>query len=178
MSTSSIQKPPFLFLFAALAFALAHLVFEDITGGIQSHHLLADPELPKISNWWGLLTLPLLGLVFGIRIQRLAPKSGWADFPQDIWMAFIGALAYGALLAISFENGLEMLTNITFFGLVLWALVFPIYRVEYLLGFVMGMTFTFGGVLPLLIASVFAAISAVVRGGVWVVRRLRRLKKG
>ena len=123
-------------------------MYEDITGGIQSHHFLADPELRAISNWWGLITIPLLGLVFGIRIHRLSPKLEWADFPQDIWMAFIGALAYGALLAISFENGIEMLTTITF-----------------------------GGVLPLIISSVFVAISGVVRGGVWVVKRLRKIEE-
>ncbi len=172
MFKSSIQKPPFLFFFAALAFAMAHLVYEDITDGIQSHHLLNDPELPLISNWWGLISLPLVGLVFGIRVQSLAPNAGWKDFPQDVWMGFIGALAYGALLAISFENDLISITNIIFFGLFPFALVIPVYRAEIIFGFVVGMTFTFGGVLPLLVALVFTTISGLVRGGIWAVGRL------
>ena len=42
------------------------------------------------------------------------------------------------------------------------ALFFPIYRAECLLGFVMGMTFTFGAVLPTGIGSIFALIGAVL----------------
>lgn len=156
------QKLSIRFPIAALVFAMAHLVFEHVTGGVQSHHFLADPELPAISNWFGLLTLPLVGLATGFRLQR--PNS-----------AFLGALVYGAVLAISFEFGASMLTNIAFFGLIACAVAFPIYRAEYILGFLMGMTFTFGGVLPLIIALVFATISIVVRGaGGWVVATIRK----
>ena len=44
---------------------------------------------------------------------------------------------------------------------VLLALVFRVYRAECVLGFVLGMTFTFGAILPALVASVTAVISAV-----------------
>lgn len=157
-------KPPLAIHFpvAALVFAMAHLVFEHVTGGVQSHHILADPDLPAISNWFGLLTLPLVGLATGYRLQH--PNT-----------AFLGALVYGAVLAISFELGASMLTNIAFFGLIACALAFPIYRAEYILGFMMGMTFTFGGVLPLIISLVFATISFVMRGaGGWMVAWVKK----
>lgn len=156
------QRLSIRFPVAALVFAMAHLVFEHMTGGVQSHHILANPDLPSISNWFGLLTHPVVGIAAGFRLER--PNS-----------ALIGALVYGAVLAISFEFGASMLTNIAFFGLIACALVFPIYRAEYILGFMMGMTFTFGGVLPLIIALIFATISFVVRGaGGWIVARVRK----
>lgn len=39
--------------------------------------------------------------------------------------------------------------------------VLPVYRIECIFGFVVGMTFTFGAVLPTLVAVVFAAVSVV-----------------
>ncbi len=36
------------------------LGWQHLDGGVPAHHLLADPALPALSNWWGLLTLPAL----------------------------------------------------------------------------------------------------------------------
>jgi hypothetical protein len=52
---------------------------------------------------------------------------------------------------------------VVFVGLFVCALLLPVYRAEYLLGFVLGMTVTFGAVLPFFIALIFAAFSFVVR---------------
>ncbi|HSF52731.1 MAG TPA: hypothetical protein VLA71_03215, partial [Algoriphagus sp.] len=42
------------------------------------------------------------------------------------------------------------------------ALFLPIYRAECLLGFVFGMTYTFGAVLPTLVGSILALIGAAI----------------
>jgi hypothetical protein len=34
------------------------LLWEHLQGGVLSHHLRNDPELPAISNWWGGLLVP------------------------------------------------------------------------------------------------------------------------
>ena len=47
-------------------------------------------------------------------------------------------------------------------GMLLLALMLPVYRAECVLGFVLGMTFTFGAILPTVVASVIAAFSALV----------------
>jgi hypothetical protein len=47
-----------------------------------------------------------------------------------------------------------------FLGVSVIALVLPIYRAENVLGFVLGMTFTFGAVLPTAVGSVVAMLSA------------------
>jgi hypothetical protein len=41
------------------------------------------------------------------------------------------------------------------------ALIFPLYRAEFFLGFVIGLTYTFGAILPTFIASAFVGISYV-----------------
>ena len=48
-------------------------------------------------------------------------------------------------------------------GMLLLALLLPVYRAECVLGFVLGMTFTFGAILPTMVASVIAVFSALVQ---------------
>ena len=59
----------------ALFASVAHLAWEHTHGGVQSHHFLARPDLPAISNWWGLIILPSLGW--------LASRSATRDAASD-----------------------------------------------------------------------------------------------
>jgi hypothetical protein len=54
-------------------------------------------------------------------------------------------------------------TQALFFGLFALAVQLPLYRAEHVLGFVVGMTFTFGAVLPTIIGAVFATLSLALR---------------
>lgn len=164
---------PILLPLVAFAIAVAHLAFEHVTGGVRSHHLLNRPDLPAISNWLGLVTLPLLGIALGVRLRRHASASrapaagssapGGTGVPYPMLAALVGAFLYGAALAAAFELGASSMTSAMFLGLFVCALALPLYRVEYMLGFVVGMTFTFGGVLPVFVALVVATVSFVVR---------------
>lgn len=154
---------PIIIPLAALAFATGHLSFEHFTGGVKSHHLLYNPDLPAISNWYELFTLPLLGFILGMRIRRLPFTSRWAGIPLSILTPLLCSLIYGAVLAISFMLGLENLTSGVLLLLCVFAIVYPIYRIEYIFGFVVGMTITIGGVLPLFFALILAMISFVIR---------------
>ena len=184
MAPASRYRIAVLWSVATLGLAGLHLGHEHFNGGVRAHHLLADPDLPLISNWLELAVLPVLGWLFGARVGRLrglgSPRRPGA--PRSLWLAFGGALAYGALLASGFETGASDLTSALFFALFLIAVALPVYRAEYVLGFVLGMTFTFGGVLPVLIGSVFVilslAVRLVARAAVWAVRVLRRRTAG
>lgn len=57
---------------SAFALEVCHLGWEYTHGGVPAHHLLNNPELPAISNWWGLLVVPLLVWFLVGRIQRRA----------------------------------------------------------------------------------------------------------
>lgn len=159
-NTNSARTQAYFTLLVLLA-ELAHLTWEHFHGGVLSHHLLNNKELPALSNAWGALLLPALAwFLFGLVAPRI---SG------GVIAAFLGAILYGALFSAAFATDQEALLPYLFFGLPLIGLVLPIYRGEYLLGFVLGMTFTFGAVLPMLVGSVVAAWSALFH---LVIRRI------
>lgn len=146
----------------ALAAEVLHLGWEYSHGGVPAHHLLNNPELPAISNWWGLLVVPVLVWFLVARIQRRAAtlvQAGSRERFRSIALARFGAaFLWAAALALAFSFGHPSVSWI-FFGAFAAALVVHAYRAEYVLGFALGLTFTFGAVLPVLISSVIAACS-------------------
>lgn len=141
----------------ALLLELAHLGWEHTHGGVPSHHLLNSADLPAISNWWGAVLIPALTWFLVGRIQlRFSSRR----LPL-VLAGFLCALAYGAGLALAFTIESPAVSYV-FLGVFAISLLVPTYRAEYVLGFVLGMTFTFGAVLPTLIASVIALFSGLV----------------
>src|SRR6056297_3560735 len=105
MSNSTLHRLTRHGLVIGLLASVIHLVWEYTHGGVQSHHLLARPDLPAISNWWGLAILPFLGW--------LASRCAAGDAALDDRAAarpisrFLGALLVGAALSFSFSVGFE-----------------------------------------------------------------------
>ena len=64
------------------------------------------------------------------------------------------------LLSILFTMG-SSLPGLMMIGLVVASFFIPVFRAEYLLGFVLGMTYTFGPMLPMLFGAVFWAVFAL-----------------
>lgn len=167
---------PAVALGAAVFAAAAHLGWEHTHGGIRSHHLLNRADLPTISNAWGLVVLPVIGWLAGVVVARRA--SAVASTARTALAAFVGALAVGAALSVAFVAGSESAAGAVFLGVLLISLVLPTYRAEYLFGFVLGMTFVFGSILPTLFGLLAAGISACAHllfwpAGMWVLRRAR-----
>ena len=84
-------------------------------------------------------------------------------------MRFIRALVFGILLSVFFTMwspapGYMML------GAILLSFFFPLYRPEYLLGFILGMSYTFGANLPIIVSLilliVFLFTYKVIRAGI------------
>lgn len=158
----------------ALAFELAHLAWEYFNGGVVAHHFLNRADMPAISNWWGVLVIPtltwfLIGRIQSRDAKRYSNTFGSTRLAPAVLAGFFGALAYGAVLALAFTFKHAALTYI-FLGLFAISVIVPAYRAEYVLGFVLAMTFTFGAVLPTIIALVIAAFSRLVHlvfGFVW-----------
>jgi hypothetical protein len=127
--------------------------------------------MPSISNWWGGLLLPMLTWFLLYRIQRrvtksVDEKSSDVKLPMEVVYGFSGALLFGILLSAFYTLGYAAIPGYMVNSIFIIALFFPIYRAECLLGFVIGMTFTFGAVLPTGIGSIFALIGAVLYLGV------------
>jgi hypothetical protein len=144
---------------AALVFAITHLAFEHFNGGVKTHHFLARGDLPGFSNWLGLAILPMLGAALYVRIRRLQGTDGQPGLPISVAVPLIVSLLYGAGLATSFHFDASQVSLVLFVGLLLVAIALPVYRAEYMLGFVVGMTLVFGTAIPLLFALCFAAMS-------------------
>ena len=146
---------------------LAHLAWEHFHGGVRIHHFLARSDMPAMSNWWGLLVLPVLAWLATGRLQKRVARNfdghdAASTFPVRVVAGFAGALLFGILLSLAFTRGDETIAAYLFQSILLIALLLPVYRAECVLGFVLGMTFTFGAVLPTVIGCVIAALSAVV----------------
>ncbi len=149
----------------ALLAEMAHLCWEHFHGGVLRHHILNRADLPAISNWWGLLLLPALTwhLIGRINKRSAALADGKSSaLPNSVLAGFAGSLLFGVLLSSCFSFGYATLVDYVFEGLLLLALLLPVYRAECVLGFVLGMTFVFGVVLPAAIASIIAAVSMLI----------------
>ncbi|MBK9940628.1 MAG: hypothetical protein IPP13_03275 [Kouleothrix sp.] len=146
---------------------LGHLLWEYFTGGVRSHHMLNRADLPALSNWWGILLLPALTwFLTGRSHTRMLRASGEhttnATLLLSSGVGFGGALLFGIGLSVAFTNNYENAAAFLFFGMFVVGTLLPVYRAECVLGFVVGMTFTFGAVLPFAIGSIIAAISAIL----------------
>ena len=145
----------------------ALLAWNYYHGGVPSHHIGANEDLPAISNGWGALLLPMLSWYLLYRIQKrvYGNKPGNAEVPTVLRHAlygFAGALLFGSLISACFTSGYADITGNLVLGLLPLALFFPLYRAECLLGFVIGMTFTFGAVLPTGFGTLLVLVSLVL----------------
>ena len=140
------------------------LAWNNFHGGIPKHHILARKDLPEISNIWGGILLPVLTWFLLYRIQQRVfkekdgrPES--ADFPLSILYGFSSALLFGIVLSAFFSFNYADIPGYMLLGVLILSNFIPLYRSEYILGFVLGMTFTFGAVLPTLVGSRLALIA-------------------
>jgi len=146
------------------------LTWNYFHGGIPRHHILADETLPEISNLWGALLLPVLTFFLLYRTQKRIFNVHDGDVAKaavrNSMLAFAISLAYGIVLSVFFSLGYSDMTGNMMLGIFALALFFPVYRAECLLGLVIGMTFTFGAVLPTGIGTILVCITAMLFLGV------------
>lgn len=143
-----------------LAFILLHLGLEYSQGGIQSHHILNQADLPAISNLWGLL-LPLLAwFLLDTLVKRLAQTPD-ANAGKKVLLSGVAVLCASVALMVSFKLDQSTITGLIFQGLLIAAVFLPFYRAEFFLAVVLGMTFAFGAILPTGVATVLAIISMI-----------------
>jgi hypothetical protein len=152
---------------AGVAMALM-LAWEHFNGGVVSHHFLARSDMPAISNWWGLLVIPALAWFL---LGRMEKRGGDR---RRLLIGFGSAFLFGAALSFFFTSGRQEWCGHMVMALPAVALFLPIYRAECVLGFVIGMTFVFGPVLPLVAALIFAAMGFIVYKSVrFIVRKVK-----
>jgi hypothetical protein len=130
------------------------LIWDYFHGGVPSHHILAREDMPAFSNWWGGILIPVLTWFLTFRIQKRVATQHLNEIPKNVWLSFLAALLFGILLSVFFMLRISDLSGYMLLSVFVLALFFPLYRSEYLLGFILGLVYTFGGVLPILIGSI------------------------
>ncbi len=159
-----------LYLTAIVSVAIwSLLAWNYYHGGVPSHHLLAREDMPAISNWWGGVLLPVLTWFLLYRVEKRIKDKNSAQLPKSVVYAFVVALLFGVLLSTFFTLRYSGIPGYMLQSVFVIALFFPIYRAECILGFVIGMTFTFGAVLPTGVGAVLAVIGFVLY---WLGRKL------
>ncbi|TVR94333.1 MAG: hypothetical protein EA418_10380 [Wenzhouxiangellaceae bacterium] len=147
-----------------VAFSLAIwglLAWRHVHDGVPAHHLLHNPALPRVSDWFGAVLIPLLTWCL-LGLSRRRKEDAGSQSLQLALVGLLAGLAYGAAMSVSFFSGHEQITGYLFFGLLPLALFLPVYRPECLLGFILGMSVVFGAVLPTLFGSIMALATFVI----------------
>ena len=147
-------------VFAALmlALVLAQLLWQQLQGGIVSHHFLHRADLLAISNAKGVLVLTAMSWILSGFIEQRTRAAGVLTCPVKFGFAI--ALSLGTALALAFTLAYQGVSSAVFLGILMLAVLLPVYRAKCLLGFAIAMSFIFGAVLPLIIAAPIALASA------------------
>ena len=166
MSDKDFKKIQIYTILAVVAYEIFHLSLEHFNGGVVSHHLLHEEDLPSISNLWGILILPFLTWFSFTRIKKrisiqTSSLPALEKIPKVVFMGFFGMLVVSIIQSIFFETGYQNFTMYLAAVVLFTGLFIPIYRVEYILGHVLGSSFIFGPVIPLIGILVMGLISAI-----------------
>ena len=142
-----------------IVFVAGLLLLEYLQGGVGSHHLLARRDMPKISNWWGILIVPLLTWILLSLMQKRHSSSAidQKTVSKPEVQGFISAFIFGVVLTILYYNAPE-LPGFFMLGTFVLALFIPIYRPQYFIGFVLSMAYGFGGVLPVIFGLILVPV--------------------
>lgn len=154
------------FLAIVLIVVVCQLLWEHFNGGVAVHYPLMRDDLPGISNWWALIILPATVWFASYRIQKRMFSSETLDqqFAKRFRNAVIGfsaMLIIGLVQSIAFTYGFGELMKIIALGVMFFALFIPMYRVEFILGYVLGTMFVFGPAIPFIGVLMFLVISTI-----------------
>lgn len=167
MNKRSFKKFQLLATLTVMLFVGSVLLWMHYHGGVPIHHILQRKNLPAISNWWGGILLPLFCWYSCYKIEQrinkhFFDKQNLNRAIKNSLLGFVGALIFGTTLAVSFNYGYSNFLNYQVDSLLLLFFLVPIFRSEYLLGFILGMTITFGAILPTAFALVVAIPSVII----------------
>ena len=141
------------------------LIWQFNHEGVPSHYLFQNPELPELSNWWGGLILPALSWFTLSHVQKVLlslPNEDAVHHAKKVAIHFLIALGYGAMLSYAFVHGYKSFTSVIFPAILFFAIFFKVYKIEFILGFILSMSITFGAVLPMIFGTIIAIASFIV----------------
>ncbi len=164
MNTQQHNKITIGVLIGVMVFQALCLTWEFMNGGVVTHHFLMRKDLPGVSNWWGLVILPVLVLCTSYSIKKRAANhaGGQSKFYRNLCIAFSAMLLVSVAQSTVFSLGYHEVAMFVLLGLILAALVFPLHRLECVLGYVLGSTFFTGPAMPFVGVVIFSVVSILV----------------
>ena len=138
----------------------SHVAWDYFHGGVPTHYLLLDDRLPGIPNWWGAAILPFFTWFMLYRIHKRIDGRELlvtSESLRNVVLRFLAAVLVAVSIAVCFMNGIEVIDYIMG-SLFVLALFFPLYKSEYILGWVLGASFTFGAIIPMGFGCLLALI--------------------
>lgn len=142
----------------------ASLAWDYFHDGVPTHYLLHSKDLPGFSNWWGIVLIPAVTLYLLQRIRKRLTNNRTENLKQVIYR-FLAALGFGIVLSILFLLGSD-LPGIMMIGVIILSFFIRLYLPEYILGNILGLVYTFGGVLPVIISLVLLSIFVITYSGI------------
>ncbi|MFK7812124.1 MAG: hypothetical protein AB8B59_06495 [Maribacter sp.] len=134
-----------------------HIAWDHFHGGIPTHYLLHDDNLPGIPNWLGGIVLPFFIWFLLYRIHKRidgAETAVASESLRSVIMRFLLAMTIAITISVFFTLEFDFIDYIMM-AIFVFAFIFPLYKSEYLLGWVMGSAFTFGAIIPIGFGSIF-----------------------
>lgn len=154
------NKVPFLLLIAMLIGF--HITWDYFNGGVPTHYVLHSKDMPGFSNWWGLLTIPLITLILLYLTERQYHKNPTTQKLSHITNGFIGGLLFGIFLSALWIFDLDGIMPYVIWLPVVASFFVPVHYPQHLLGFILGMAYTFGGVLSIGIGLLLLLLSFLI----------------
>lgn len=155
-------SPRFRILFTILITLLiwSHLAWDYFNGGIPTHYLLHDKDLPGIPNWLGGIVLPFFTWFLLYRIHKRIDKlqmSLASERLRAVILRFLLAMGVAITISVFFTFEIDVIDYIML-GIFALAFIFPLYKSEYLLGWVIGASYTFGAIIPIGFGSILTLL--------------------
>lgn len=135
----------------------SHIAWDHFHGGIPTHYLLHNENLPGIPNWWGGILLPFFTWFLLYLIHKRIDAPSAEEQLKDVITRLLLAMLVSIVIAVCFMNNIDVIDYIMG-SLFILAFFFPLFKSEYLLGWVLGSAFTFGAIIPIGFGSIFALV--------------------
>ena len=167
METKSLAENKLLLAIGAFIYTAVFTLREYLNDGVVTHHVFANEDLPGVSNWWGLATVPLLAWIVSSSIRHRRSRKKVAiqerkEKDKRVLKRFLAALVFGIIASILWELRLEQVLQYYILFPILIAFFKPVHLPEFLLGFTLGMIYSFGGILPIIIGIILMIICFLI----------------
>ncbi len=175
MTAQLDYKTRILITIAVTLLVWGHIGWDYFHGGIPTHYLFHNKDMPGIPNWWGGIVLPIFTYFLLFRIHQRLTNSEGKETLQKIGVRFLAGLAFAISISVCFLNDI-MIVDYIMGAVFLMAFIFPIYKSEYFLGWVLGSSFTFGAIIPIGFGSMLCLLFFLIYQLVAGLKRLVRPK--